>query len=74
MSIILSNITFTISTTHVTQQEMRHKQVADIEISDVIDGALEARLTFDNGETLETPQSSIWKPPISRKVRLSSSL
>lgn len=53
MSIILSNITFTISTTHVIQQEMRRKQVTDIEISDVIDGALEAWLTFNDGETLE---------------------
>ena len=53
MSIILSNITFIISTMHVIQQEMRHKQVANVEISDVIDGALEAQLTFDNGETLE---------------------
>lgn len=53
MSIILSNITFTISTTHVIQQEMHHKQVTGIEISDVIDGRLEAQLTFDNGETLE---------------------
>lgn len=53
MSIILSNITFTISTAHVIQQEMHHKQVTGIEISDVIDGALEAQLTFDNGETLE---------------------
>lgn len=52
MSIILSNITFTISTTHVIQREMRHKRVTDIKISDVIDGALEAQLTFDNGETL----------------------
>lgn len=42
MSIILSNITFTISTTHVIQREMRHKRVTDIKISDVIDGALEA--------------------------------
>lgn len=53
MSIILSNITFTISTTHVIQQEMHHKQVIGIEISDVIDGALEAQLSFNNGETLE---------------------
>lgn len=53
MSIILSNIAFTISTTHVIQQEMLHKRVADIEILDIIDGALEAQLTFDNGETLE---------------------
>ena len=53
MSIILSNIALTISTTHVIQQEMLHKQVTDIEISDVTDGALEAQLTFDNGETLE---------------------
>lgn len=53
MSIILSNITFIISTTPAIQREMRHKQVTDIEISDVIDSALEAQLTFDNGETLE---------------------
>lgn len=53
MSITLSNITFTISTTHVIQQEMHHKQVTGVEISDVIDGGLEAQLTFDNDETLE---------------------
>ena len=53
MSIILSNIAFTVTATPAIQCEMPHKQVTGVEISDVTDGALEAHLTFDNGETLE---------------------
>ena len=53
MSVILNNVTFNVSANPAIQQEMFHKQVADIEISNVTDGALEAQLTFDNGETLE---------------------
>lgn len=53
MSVILSNITFSVSATPEIQQAMHRKQVTHIEVLDVVNGALEAQLSFDNGETTE---------------------
>lgn len=53
MSVILSNVTFNVSANPMIQREMRHKRVTDIEISDVTNGALEAQLSSDNGETFK---------------------
>lgn len=53
MSVILSNVAFDVSANPMIQREMRHKRVTDIEISDVTNGALEAQLSFDNGETFK---------------------
>lgn len=53
MSVILNNVTFNVSANPSIQREMHRKQVTHIEILDVNNGALEARLSFDNGETLK---------------------
>lgn len=53
MSVILNNVTFNVSANPAIQREMHRKQVTHIEILDVNNGALEARLSFDNGETFK---------------------
>lgn len=53
MSVILNNVTFNVSANPSIQREMHRKQVTHIEILDVNNGALEARLSFDNGETFK---------------------
>lgn len=53
MSVILNNVTFNVSANPAIQREMHRKQVTHIKILDVNNGALEARLSFDNGETFK---------------------
>lgn len=62
MSVILNNVTFNVSASPAIQREMHRKQVTHIEVLDVNNGALEAQLSFDNGETFKevtlTPANS----------------
>lgn len=53
MSVILNNVAFNVSASPAIQREMHCKQVTHIEVLDVNNGALEAQLSFDNGETFK---------------------